>query len=62
MDSGAIVIRTGLGVGISTPSRTSKPVQDDHKTIFDWCKDNNLSRVESMLSANAIDQRDDMVH
>ena len=60
MDSGVIVVKAGLGLGISTLCR-ERPLPDDSKTIFDWCKDDNVQQVVARLSAENIDEPDDKV-
>lgn len=49
-----------LGVAVSTMVNPEADLDDDKKTIFDWCKEGNTQRVVKLLSQNNIniDEKD----
>ena len=62
VSSGEVKNTSGLGLAVSTPARPEEDVIDDkHKSIFDWCKEGNMSRVRTMLQSADINAKDDMV-
>ncbi|XP_002730708.1 acyl-CoA-binding domain-containing protein 6-like [Saccoglossus kowalevskii] len=40
---------TGMGVAVSTLYKEEVQIRDDQKTIFDWLKEDNISKVQSLM-------------
>ncbi|XP_045199189.1 acyl-CoA-binding domain-containing protein 6-like isoform X2 [Mercenaria mercenaria] len=49
-----------LGVAVSTMMNPDANIDDELKTVFDWCKDGDIKRVVQLLEDNSsrIDQKD----
>ena len=61
MDSGKVKPKAGMGLAVSTLGNHDDNLSDDLKTIFDWCKEGDVSRVSSHLakrtdSVNQVDE------
>ena len=52
-----------LGVAVSTMMNPDKKIDDDLKTVFDWCKDGDIKRVSQILDNNNVnvDEKDSEV-
>lgn len=51
----------GLGVGVSTMYRNEGDICESDKTVFDWCKEGNVEKVEMTLTSSNVhlDELDD---
>ena len=47
--------KAGMGIAVSTMARTDEDLADNEKTIFDWCAEENIRRVEGFLDDRKID-------
>lgn len=52
-----------LGVAVSTMVNPDAVIDDELKTVFDWCKDGNTKHVARLLTDNSIniDEKDSEV-
>ena len=53
-----------FGVAVSTMVNTETSLDDELKTVFDWCKEGNTIRVKSLLDQKIIeiDDKDEEVN
>ena len=55
IDSGEVKAKAGMGITVSTMARTEEDLADNEKTIFDWCAEENIDKVASLLHDRKID-------
>merc|ERR1712150_223507 len=54
MASGEVKKSSGMGVAVSTMAEPQEnSIADEEKTIFDWCQDGNVKRIETFLENGA---------
>ena len=46
---------------MSILARTEKELSDDAKTLFDWCKEGNVSKVDTLIDGHDVNTRDEKV-
>ena len=47
--------RNGMGVTVSTHVKEDEEIDDDKKTVFDWCQEGNTSQVQKLLNTGDVD-------
>ncbi len=55
MDSGEVKPKSGMGVAVSTMGVHGDDLEDDQKSVFDWCKDGDVARVKKILHGDGVD-------
>ena len=46
--------RNGMGVTVSTHVKEDEEIDDDKKTVFDWCQEGNTSQVQKLLNTGDV--------
>ena len=54
MDSGKVKPKAGMGVAVSTMANDEEELDDDEKTIFDWCKDGDGDKMNQLLKSRTV--------
>ncbi|KAH3796482.1 hypothetical protein DPMN_150050 [Dreissena polymorpha] len=56
-------VSSSLGVSVSVMANTEVAIDDELKTIFDWCKEGNTKQVAKLLEQNKemVDSKDSEV-
>lgn len=50
--------KAGLGVGVSTMYNKESEINDSDKTMFDWCKEGNVEKLQGILSSSSASLND----
>ncbi len=53
---------TGGGHVVSTLMDEDEALDDESKTIFDWCKENDIPKLVSMITTTNLNSRDEQVN
>ena len=50
--------QSAMGISVSSMANTDEQIDDKDKSIFDWLKEDNCSKVEKLLSKHDLNAKD----